>query len=229
MSNIIGSIILNPRKTSGFIVYGLFDGQELVWCDYTGKISEIFDLYKLRRIPGFDEDKDYNCIIFERCESVYEARNAINRIVKTYSPDRTPRFNINIGNKSRKIVCLETKEVFESAGALIRAKNINPNSIYPHLKGERGHGSVGGMHYAYVTSDVKTIDSCKTVTVDGKVYTVADAVKIAEDIGFRMASEDNYVPPNDYEYIAKTLLTKEEYDRFLEKGAATAMSGNSYG
>lgn len=222
--SVLGSIIINPRNSGGFIVYGFFDGNELVWCDHTGKMSEIFELHKLRRVPGFDEDKDYNVIIFERCKTVYEARNAANKVIKMYSPDRTPRFNINIGCKNRKIVCLETKEVFESAGALIRAKNINPNSIYPHLRGERGHGSVAGLHYAYVSNDVQTVGPCKTITLNGRVFTIADAVKIAEDIGFKMAEQDDYTPPNDYEYIAKTLLTKEEYDRFLEKGASEAMS-----
>lgn len=218
MTDIIGTVLVNPRKMGGFIVYGLFDGSELVWCDHTSKISEIFDFYKIRRIPGFDEDKDYKCVIFNRCSTVYEARNIIHKVVKTYSPDKTPRFNLNIGNKNRKIVCLETKEVFGSAGELIRAKNINPNSIYPHLRGEKGHGTVGGLHYAYVMTDVKTVDSCKTITVNGLVYTVDDAAKIAKDIGYKTATTDDYTAPSDQDYIAKTLLTKNEYDKFLNEG-----------
>lgn len=221
MTDIIGTVLVNPRRTCGYIVYGVFDGAELIWCDSASNVGEIFDFHKLRRIPGFDEDKEYKVVIFEKCGNAREVTNIVHRIVNTYSPDKTPRFNKNIGRRIKKVVCLETGETFDTPYTLIKAKGINPNSLYPHLRGDKGHGSVGGLHYVYATNEIRATPAPtqrKTVIVDGVVYTVDDAAKIAKDIGYKTATTDDYTAPSDQEYIAKTLLTKNEYDKFLNEG-----------
>lgn len=194
-----GRISFNPREVTGFFTVGLYEGTELVWVDVVRYLTEIFKLTSLRRLPSFEDDKEYEMVVFGRYDTKLEARNALYGLIGS----ATPRYNKAAGRQERTIVCNETGEEFSNAAELMRVKGLNANSIYPHLRGDKGHATVKGLTYSYKIS--------------------ASAAERACNLGFQSALDSSFTPDAREVARLQSVLGKTEYDRLFNVGVIKAM------
>ena len=61
--------------------------------------------------------------------------------------------NKNKQQTCRKVVCIETKETYNSIGEAERQTGINHACIIACCKGKKGHKTAGGFHWKYINSD----------------------------------------------------------------------------
>lgn len=193
-----GRLKFRPSKLTGFTLLGVYDGAELVWIDIVRTLQDVIRLPKLNRVIGFEPDKEYEVVVFGQYEKSTEARNALYAIAGT----QTPKYNIGAGRKEKIIVCNETGEEFRNAAELIKAKGLNPNSVYPHLRGDSGHKTVRGLTYSYKES-------------------VGAAQKVI-DMGYKCATVVSYIPDPAQIKKLENLLGKAAYDNYFNQGVMKA-------
>lgn len=193
-----GRMTFCPSKLTGFFLVGVYDKSELVWIDIVRSLQDVIRLPQLNRVVGFDPSKEYEVVLFGQYEKSTEARNALYAIAGT----NVPKYNIGVRRQEKVIVCNETGEEFRNASELIKAKGLNPNSVYPHLRGDAGHKTVHGLTYCYKDS-------------------VGAAERVTE-IGYACANDTSYTPDAAEVNRLEKILGKTAYDTYFNQGVMKA-------
>lgn len=193
-----GRFTFCPSKVTGFFLVGVYDDGNLVWVDIVRSLQDVIRLPQLNRVVGFDRTKEYQVVLFGQFEKSTEARNALYAIAGT----QTPKFNVGVRRQEKIIVCNETGEEFRNAAELIKTKGLNPNSVYPHLRGDAGHKTVHGLTYSYKES--------------------IGAAERATEIGYLCASNTSYTPDAAEVSRLMNTLGKAAYETYFNQGVTNA-------
>lgn len=152
------SLRLNESNINDIYIYvvkNMSGGTEYIGA---GRMSDIISMKAVRNNVYYNPNESYDFCILNNYhyKNKLEAANALSNLIKVLYQG-TPRMNVGYKGyiNDRKIVCVETGEVFNNAREICRKYNINPGQISSHLNGRCGYNKVHGMTFEYASELAK--------------------------------------------------------------------------
>ena len=126
---------------------------EVILCNLTKKEAEMFEIEMIKYNKSNDRKFGYNIDSGGNSNGKIseETRKKLSKNHRDISGKNNPLYGKPhpLYNNGKKIICLETKEIFNSVcGAVRKIKNIKKANIISNLKNRCK--SVGGLHFKYL-------------------------------------------------------------------------------
>ena len=117
-----------------------------------GTIPEIVSMRAIRNNKFYNPSEVYEFCILDNqhFKRRLDALNALGPAIRAIHGG-TPRMNLysRSYNNDKRIVCLQTAEIFNNASEVCRKYEINPGQLSAHLTGKQGYKTVKGMTFVY--------------------------------------------------------------------------------
>lgn len=132
-----------------YVVRNRSGGIEFIGC---GTMPEIVSMRAIKNNKFFNPSAVYEfCILYnQHFKRRIDALNALGTAIRAIHGG-TPRMNLYSRdyNNDKRIVCLQTGEIFNSASDICRKYEINPGQLSAHIRGVHGYKTVKGMTFVY--------------------------------------------------------------------------------